>query len=120
MPKLAIISTQQHGGDQSTYYDQTLAVVDSSNGDALAKLRISIRTDSYAPQAYAKIEVWRDKWEQLHFIAGPCLATDCKLGYSVAYRDSADRSSLYETDRQELLRVALIVLGIKLTDEGSA
>jgi hypothetical protein len=124
MPNLEIITTQQHGREQTTHYEQTLKVVERA-GDkrVLATLRLTIRTDSYVEQAHAYVDVWShagSSWERLHWIAGPCMTAESKLGYTVAYRDSSDRCSFYEADRAELLRVAGAVLGFELTDEGSA
>jgi len=117
MPTIKVISTQQHGQDQTTHYEQTLQVVEPGViGRVVASLRLTIHTDSHTSQAYAYVDVWSHEtwsWNRLHWIPGACMATPGDLGYSVAYRDSSHREEFYVDDRKELLRVALAVLEIK-------
>jgi hypothetical protein len=122
---IEVVSTQQHGLGQTTYYEQTLRILEGLDAPppVLATLRLTIRTDSYAEQAHAYVDVWSqasDRWERLHWIAGPTMATASDLGYTPAYRDSPDRCSFYESDRAELLRVAAAVLGFDLPEGDKA
>lgn len=76
------------------------------------KLRISIKSDTYPFQCYAKIYVWsnfKEDWSLIDSIHPDSMATPSKLYYS-AKSDYKTSFNLFAADRKKLIDVAKKVL----------
>ena len=72
-----------------------------------AMLRARVHHDaSYDFQAWAKIEVWANGWQEVHVIPGQALTTRHSGAAETA------RSDDFNEDVNELFRVAEVVLGL--------
>lgn len=72
-----------------------------------AKLRITIRSDSYNAQCYARVHHWTDnKWTFVESIAASVMVTDTGL----AYKPNMPTKAAFMYDRKELIRLAKLVL----------
>jgi hypothetical protein len=92
-------------GQQSLDYKELL----NFNG---VKLKISIKSDSYKQQCFAKIEVWNDfKWNLIDSIHYNEMNTDSKLVYNFS-SESPNKSDnhLFKADRNKLLDIAKSIL----------
>ena len=76
------------------------------------RLRISIKSDSYADQSYARIEVWSAaelKWNLAAYVQHGSMLTPAGLIYQPSR--SGFQTSHFQADRTELIRLAGLVLG---------
>ena len=76
------------------------------------RLRISIKSDSYAFQSYARIEVWSAaelKWNLVAYVQHGSMRTPAGLIYQP--NRSGFQASHFQADRTELIRLAGLVLG---------
>jgi hypothetical protein len=72
-----------------------------------AMLRARVHHDaSYDFQSWAKIEVWANGWQEVHFIPGQAVTTRHSGAVETA------RSGDFDDDVNELFRVAEVVLGL--------
>lgn len=72
------------------------------------KIRIVIASDPYQFQCYAHVDVWKDeKWSEVHKITPSNMKTKGSL---YVWADHEIVASLFLEDRDELLRVAALVL----------
>lgn len=74
------------------------------------KCRVSIRSDSYAFQSYARLAVWRPAsldWSFVHAIPQPAMRTPTGLAYdqagTAAHHFRADRDALLSAGAEILL-----------------
>jgi len=76
------------------------------------RLRISIKSDSYLVQSYARIEVWSAaelKWNLVAYVQHGSMLTPAGLIYNP--NRSGFQASHFQADRTELIRLAGLVLG---------
>jgi len=102
--KTKVISHAISKGRQDVLLTAILAVDEPG---CLERLRITIRSDSYEQQCYARIHRWDgDQWQLLHYLQ------DRNTPNSLAYRRNDDgiHPRHFEDDYNELLRVAEAVL----------
>lgn len=76
------------------------------------KIRISIKSDSYKHQCFARIDVWNElKWNNIHSLHYNEMNTKDKLIYSFEEsHDSSKAFKLFKEDREKLLKIAKEVL----------
>lgn len=68
------------------------------------RVRYTVRIDAYNFQSYARSEVWRDEWVQIHRISGEQLST------SASYVDKNVAATAFDADIDELRRVTIAIL----------
>ena len=102
--KTTTLNTQiAAAGQQCTYR----ALINATTGKATHKLQIEIRTDSYAPQAYARISRHDGReWQPLAGILQPNMTTPKDL----AYKPRAPRAADFQDDAATLLKMAELIL----------
>lgn len=70
------------------------------------KLRITIRSNAYANQSYAKVERWNgDEWKYLHSLGGGNMKTPTAL-YVHHPSVDGDLEGKFRKDRDELVKLA--------------
>jgi len=95
------ITSEIGNGGQDVVFTEILALDDGT------KLRVSIRSDSYAFQSYARVDRWDGaKWQRVHSIHYSQMATPPKLHYKRGERTAKE----FRADRERLLDVAAAVL----------
>lgn len=96
------ISKEVYKGSQSLNLTEVVSVL---IGKQKHKLKISIKSDSYRQQCYARIKRWTGSaWNEVHRIL------DMKTKEGLAYRRPTPQADAFKEDRNELLRVAERVL----------
>jgi hypothetical protein len=89
-------------GRQSVIYRETLVISNASHESH--KLRVIIKSDCYDFQSSARIQRWDgDKWHDVHFIGGSAMSS------RMSYETKPGQRHISK-DRQELVRVAALVL----------
>lgn len=76
------------------------------------RVRVSIRSDAYKEQCYARAEVWdisRKAWNQIHYVHPSKMATPEKLVYHP--NKTGENPKHFEKDVKALKRAVLFVLG---------
>lgn len=100
--QVTTISAEVYKGGQDLKYNEVISLL---VGVKKHKLRVSICSDSYRGQCYARIKRWSGSaWQLVHQI------DDMKTGSKLAYRQPTPGPEVFEADRRELLRVAERVL----------
>lgn len=98
-PKLLNTSLGKSGG-QAVRYETLWKVADH-------KLRVTVYSDSYVDQSYARIERWDGaRWQEVADLASHERKTETKL-----YYNQSVSAALFTADEKELLRRALLILG---------
>jgi hypothetical protein len=100
-------------GTQSLDYTEIVELVVKTRSESCRahKLRVQIKSDSYANQSYARIEKYDGTlWQALHSIPWSVMGTQSKLCYMPKDMMPDDQRELFLTDRNELLRVAELIL----------
>lgn len=100
--RITTISAEVYKGGQDLKYNEVLSFV---LGTKKHKLRVSICSDSYRGQCYARIKRWSGStWQLVHSI------DDMKTGSKLVYHNPTPGPEAFEADRKELIRVAERVL----------
>jgi hypothetical protein len=90
------VSKQIAKGTQDVVYDEILNL---SGG---RKVKVSIRSDSYAFQSHARASLWDgSKWHVVHSVHHSLMKTPSGL----YYKSGGDTEVHFQADRAELLRV---------------
>tara|TARA_B100000073_G_C23609123_1_gene523771 strand:- start:320 stop:634 length:315 start_codon:yes stop_codon:yes gene_type:complete len=100
------IKKQISKGKQDLQLDEMIQLDDH-------KLRITIKSDSYRSQCYAKIYVWskhKEEWSLIDSIHPDNMQTEEKLSYAVSNTDYKKSFHLFANDRKQLIDVAKKVL----------
>jgi len=100
--RLKVIDTQIAKGRQSVDFTQV-----EEKGEH--RLRISIKSDSYAFQCYARISRWNGtKWEQVHSIHHNLMTTQSGL----TYKPNGTNHDNFVADARQLRKVAHKIVGV--------
>lgn len=96
------ISKEVHKGHQSLTLTEVVSVLIDKDKH---KLRVTIKSDSYKQQCYARIKRWTGSaWNEVHHIL------EMKTPEGLCYRRPQPGPDAFKEDRNELLRVAERVL----------
>lgn len=96
------ISKEVYKGSQSLNLTEVVSVLIDGKKH---KLRITIKSDSYRQQCFARIKRWTGStWNEVHRIL------DMNTPEGLAYRRPTPTADAFKEDRNELLRVAERVL----------
>jgi len=96
------ISKEVYKGSQSLNFTEVVSVL---IGSKKHKLRVTIKSDSYRQQCYARIKRWSGSaWQEIHRVL------DMKTKEGLSYRRPQPGPEAFKEDRDELLRVAERVL----------
>ncbi len=104
-PTLKTVQKEIAKGDQYMHYTEIVDI-------AGEKLKISIKSDAYESQTYARIKVFsptEKTWNDLASIHYSKMQTPAKLVYKASHDDPAH----YQADRNALIDTACSVLGIE-------
>jgi hypothetical protein len=75
-------------------------------------LRVQVKSDSYRSQCFAMVECWDGaQWQHVHSIPCSEMTTEKGLIYRSTNNLPTHRETLFAADRDELLRVAALIIG---------
>ena len=100
--RVTTISAELYKGSQSLTLTEVVSLLINSKKH---KLRVTIKSDSYRQQCYARVDRWTGStWNKVHHVL------DMKTKEGLSHKRPTPGADSFEADRRELLRVAERVL----------